>query len=238
MQCLHPIFVQVQVLALASARSVSPAASYLKIGMPHHPQVTKCPGSWFGPRSSGSLTKAIAAVVASGVSHRVRVQPQSCGCVSSRDFRDEHLSLWEKLELCDSRDSGISVNNVLADTPPSSESRPVPSWPPASPTEFACNPRAAFAFDLASRRAMSQTTQIATWVQAERRWRGCVSSRDFRDEYPSLWQKLELCHCPGRGRTMRWVRWLICQLAHRFAAGVTSGVSHRVRVQLQSCVRV
>jgi hypothetical protein len=39
--------------ALANARSVSPSASYLK----RH-QVTKCPGSWLGPRSSGSLTSA------------------------------------------------------------------------------------------------------------------------------------------------------------------------------------
>ena len=62
MQCLHPIFVQVQVLALASARSVSPAASYLKIGMPHHPQVTKCPGSWFGPSFLGFLNAGVAVV--------------------------------------------------------------------------------------------------------------------------------------------------------------------------------
>jgi hypothetical protein len=39
--------------ALANARPVSPSASYLK----RH-QVTKCPCSWFGPRSSGSLTSA------------------------------------------------------------------------------------------------------------------------------------------------------------------------------------
>jgi hypothetical protein len=39
--------------ALANARPVSPSASYLK----GH-QVTKCPGSWLGPRSSGSLTPA------------------------------------------------------------------------------------------------------------------------------------------------------------------------------------
>jgi hypothetical protein len=39
--------------ALANARSVSPSASYLK----RH-QVTKCPGSRLGPRSSGSLTSA------------------------------------------------------------------------------------------------------------------------------------------------------------------------------------
>jgi hypothetical protein len=39
--------------ALANARPVSPSASYLK----RH-QVTKCPGSWLGPRSSGSLTPA------------------------------------------------------------------------------------------------------------------------------------------------------------------------------------
>jgi hypothetical protein len=39
--------------ALANARAVSPSASYLK----RH-QVTKCPGSRLGPRSSGSLTPA------------------------------------------------------------------------------------------------------------------------------------------------------------------------------------
>jgi hypothetical protein len=39
--------------ALANARPVSPPASYLK----RH-QVTKCPGSRLGPRSSGSLTSA------------------------------------------------------------------------------------------------------------------------------------------------------------------------------------
>jgi hypothetical protein len=39
--------------ALANARPVSPPASYLK-----GPQVTKGPGSWLGPRSSGSLTPA------------------------------------------------------------------------------------------------------------------------------------------------------------------------------------
>jgi hypothetical protein len=39
--------------ALANARSVSPSASYLK----RH-QVTKCPGSWLGPTSSGSFTPA------------------------------------------------------------------------------------------------------------------------------------------------------------------------------------
>jgi hypothetical protein len=38
---------------LANARSVSPSASYLK----RH-QVTKCPGSWLGPTSSGSFTPA------------------------------------------------------------------------------------------------------------------------------------------------------------------------------------
>jgi hypothetical protein len=30
------------------------------------------------------------------------------GCVSSRNFKAEHQSLWEKLELCDSSDSGRS----------------------------------------------------------------------------------------------------------------------------------
>jgi len=34
------------------------------------------------------------------------------GCVSSRNFKAEHQSLWEKLELCDSSDGGGSVKNV------------------------------------------------------------------------------------------------------------------------------
>jgi hypothetical protein len=50
-------------LALANARSVSPSASYLKIGMPHHHQVTKCPCSWLGPTSSGTFTQVASCVV-------------------------------------------------------------------------------------------------------------------------------------------------------------------------------
>jgi hypothetical protein len=54
-----PLFVvALMFLALANARSVSPSASYLKIGMPHHHQVTKCPCSWLGPTSSGTFTPA------------------------------------------------------------------------------------------------------------------------------------------------------------------------------------
>jgi hypothetical protein len=49
------------------------------------------------------------------------------------------LDLWELLELCDSPGRGrtIAVGQMAylqTDKPPSSESRPVPSWPPASPT--------------------------------------------------------------------------------------------------------
>jgi hypothetical protein len=83
MQCLHPIFVQVQVLALANARSVSPAASYLKIGgrtSPKQPSVL-APGLALVPRvpaHTAIVRIAARTVVASGVSHRVRVQPQSC----------------------------------------------------------------------------------------------------------------------------------------------------------------
>jgi hypothetical protein len=67
-----------------------------------------------------------------------------------------------------SDDRGRSGGSSATDKPLS-----LPSWPPASPTGNASRQTAVFAvdLDLASMCASVQTTQIATWVQAERRWR-------------------------------------------------------------------
>jgi hypothetical protein len=58
----------------------------------------------------------------------------------------------------------------------------------------------------------------------------------------SLWETPELCDGTGRDRTKRWVSYLMSRLTHRFVriaarTVVTSGVSHKVGVELNIRVR-
>jgi hypothetical protein len=89
------------------------------------------------------------------------------GCVSSRNLKAGHQSLWETPELCDGSEAVGLVAHLLNDPPPRCR-RDLRRLPQGSRKTS----RAAFAFDFASKYATVQTTPIATWVQAERRWRG------------------------------------------------------------------
>jgi hypothetical protein len=94
------------------------------------------------------------------------------GCVSSRNLKVGHQSLWETPEVTTVRAAirtmavGL-VAHLLTDPPPRCR-RDLRRLPQGSRKTS----RAAFAFDFASKYATVQTTPIATWVQAERRWRG------------------------------------------------------------------
>ena len=139
-----------------NGRTVSPPASYLKAGMPYQPQVTKCPCSWLGSSCVGipSLRRSACQSRIWCRSHYLGVIATAGllqGCVSSRNLKAGHQSLWETPELCDGSEAVGLVAHLLTDPPPRCR-RDLRRLPQGSRKTS----RATFAFDFASKYATVQ----------------------------------------------------------------------------------
>jgi hypothetical protein len=157
--------------------------------MSHHHQVTKCPALPVRPdfvgfprlrHCSGGTQRMTLRVILDAErpgrhSHAERGNDQEIatagllqGCVSSRNLKAGHQSLWETPELCDGSEAVGLVAHLLTDPPPRCR-RDLRRLPQGSRKTS----RAAFAFDLASKRESPDTTNRdlgAGWPQVA--WSG------------------------------------------------------------------